>query len=73
MARYCRLLKVFETFSCKTGDHNVFSHSGIRVTEGFSIISKLAVTTRVTKNYSRATFFSSGSLNQNSVLSLTIW
>ena len=48
----------------------MFSRSSIKVVEGFSIISNLAVTTRITINYSRANFFSSESLNQNSVLSL---
>ena len=40
--------------------------------EGFPIISNLAVTKRVTINYSRAGFIpeQSGSLNRNSVLSL---
>ena len=38
--------------------------------EGFPIISNLAVTTRIMINYSRANFFSSGSINRNSVLSL---
>ena len=70
MVRYCRLFNVFEAFSCKIGDPHVFSCSGIKVVEGFPIFSNLAVTTRIKINYSRANFFSSGSLNRNSVLSL---
>ena len=70
MVRYCRLFNVFEAFSCKIGDPHVFSRSRIKVAEGFPIISNLAVTTRITMNYYRANFFSSGSLNRKSVLSL---
>ena len=40
------------------------------MTEGFSVISNLAVTTRIAINYSRADFFSSESLKRNKVLSL---
>ena len=40
------------------------------MTEGFSVISNLAVTTRIVINYSRAYFFSSESLKRNKVLSL---
>ena len=57
MVRYCRLFNVFKAFSCKIGDSHVFSCSGIKVSEGFPIISNLAVTTRITINYSRADFF----------------
>ena len=60
MVRYCTLFKVFEVFSCKIGDPHVFSHSGIKVTEGFSAISNLAVTTRIAINYSRADFLLKG-------------
>ena len=35
----------------------MFSRSGIKVAEGFPIISNFAVTTRITINYSRADFF----------------
>ena len=59
-------------FSCKIADSHVFSFSDIIVVEGFHIIINLAVTTRITINYSRANFFSSGSLNWNSVLSLNL-
>ena len=48
----------------------MFSRSGIKVVEDFPIISNLAVTTRITINFSRADFFSSGSLNGDNVLSL---
>ena len=34
-------------FSCEVRDPHVFSRSGINVTEGFSVISNLAVTTRI--------------------------
>ena len=47
----------FEIFSCKIGAPHVSSCSGIKVTEGFSIISNLVVTTRITISYSRANFF----------------
>ena len=70
MVRYCRLFNVLKAFSCKIGDFHVFSCSGIKVLEDFPIISNLAVTTRITINYSRADFFSYGSLNRNGVLSL---
>ena len=60
----------FEIFSCKIGAPHVSSCSGIKVTEGFSIISNLVVTTRITISYSRANFFWSSSLNKNSLLSL---
>ena len=36
---------------------HVFSRSGIKMAEGFPIVSNLAVTTRITINYSRAIFF----------------
>ena len=63
-------LTFFNAFSCTIGDPHVLSRSGIKVAEGFPIISNLAVTTRITINYSRVDFFSSGYLNRNSVLSL---
>ena len=43
----------------------MFSRSGIKVAEGVYKISNLAVPTHITLNY----FFSSESLNRNSVLS----
>ena len=53
-----RLFNIFEAFSCKIGDFQVFSsHSGIKVAEGFHTISNLAVTTSKTINYFRANFF----------------
>ena len=57
MGRYCRLFQVFEVFSCKTGDPHVFSRFGMKVAEGLPIIRNLAVTTRITINYSRSDFF----------------
>ena len=57
MGRYCRLFQVFEVFSCMTGDPHVFSRFGIKVAEVFPIIRNLAVTTRITINYSRSDFF----------------
>ena len=57
MIRYCRLFNVFEEFFCKIGGPHVFSCSGIKVVESFPIISNLAVTTRITINYSRVEFF----------------
>ena len=68
MARYCRLLNTFEVFFCKIGGPHVFNHSGMKVVEGFSIISK--VTTQITINYPRVNFFSSESLNWNNVSSV---
>ena len=50
-------LTFFKAFSCKIGDPHVFSQSGIKMVEGFPIIRDLAVTTRITINYSRADFF----------------
>ena len=69
MVRYCRLSNVLKAFFCKIGDPHVFSRSGIKVVEDFPIINNLAVTTRITINFSRADFFSSGSLNGDNVLS----
>ena len=54
----------------KTRDSHIFSHSGIKLVDCFSIINNLAVTTQITINYSRVNFFSSESLNWNSVLSV---
>ena len=54
MVRYSRLFNVFEVFSSKIRDPHLFSHSGIKVAEGFPIINNLAVATRITINYSRA-------------------
>ena len=70
MVQYCRLFNVFKAFFCKIGDLHMFSCSGIKVMEGFPIISNLAVTTRITINCSRANFFLNWILNRNSVLSL---
>ena len=72
MVRNCRLFHVFKGFSCKVGNHHAFSSSGIKMAEGFPIISNVAVTKHVTINYSRAGFIpeQSGSLNRNSVSSL---
>ena len=70
MVRYCRLFNVFKTFSCKIGDPHVFTHSGIKVVEGFPIISNLAVTARIVINYSRVDFFLKWIFKSNSVLSL---
>ena len=72
MVGYCRLFNVFEAFSCKIRYPHVFSCSGIKVAEGFPIISNLAGTTHITINYSRANFFSCGSWNRNSVLCLRL-
>ena len=47
---------VSEAFYCNIADPHVFCRSGIKVLEGFSIISNLAVTTRITIIYSRAIF-----------------
>ena len=70
MDRDCRLLNLFKEVSCKIVDSHLFSSSGIKMTKGFSVISNLSVTTRVTINYSKAVFFSSESLKQNELLSL---
>ena len=35
----------------------MFNRSVVKVVEGFSVISNLAVTTRIAINYSRADFF----------------
>ena len=55
---------------CKTGDPHAFSRSGIKVAEGFSLISNLAVTTLIRILFRSQFFFSSESLDPNSVLSL---
>ena len=47
MVRYCRQFNVLKALSCKIGDSHVFSYSGIKVSEGFLIISNLAITTRI--------------------------
>ena len=57
MVRYCGLFNVFEMFSFKIQVPHVFSHSGIKVFAGFSVITNLAVTTHVTINHSKLTFF----------------
>ena len=54
MVRYCRPFNVFEAFYYKIGDPHVLSRSGVKVVEGFPIISNLAVTTGITISYSRA-------------------
>ena len=41
--KWLDIADVFEAFSCKIGDSHVFRRSGIKVVEGFSIMSKLAV------------------------------
>ena len=50
-------LTFFKTFSCKIGDPHLFWSSGIKVVEGFSALSNLAVTACVTLSYSRVNFF----------------
>ena len=50
-------LTFFKTFSCKIGDPHLFCSSGIKVVEGFSALSNLAVTACVTLSYSRVNFF----------------
>ena len=58
MVRYCRLLDIFKTFSCKIRDPHVFSHSGVKVTEVYSVISNLVAATRIAIKYSRVDFLS---------------
>ena len=41
----------------KIRDPHMFSRSGIKVTEGFSVISNVPVTTRIAINYSTEDFF----------------
>ena len=53
---YFRLFNVFKAFFCKIGDPHLLIHSGIKATKGFSVISNLLGTTRITINYSRANF-----------------
>ena len=48
----------------------MFKCSGVTVTEGFSTVSYLAVTTRIAINYSRVDFLSSEFLKRSKVLSL---
>ena len=55
--RWADLLNVFHVFSCKIRDPHMLSHPGIKVTEGSSVISNVAVTTPIATNYSRAEFF----------------
>ena len=40
MVRYCRLLNVFQAFSCKIRDPHVFSRSGTKVTVKSTLRSK---------------------------------
>ena len=70
MVRYCRLINVFEAFSCKTGDPHEFNCCGIKVEEDFFVISNLAVTSLITINYSKVNLFLSESLNWRSMLSV---
>ena len=62
-------LTVLRCFSCKIGDPHVFRYSVIKVVEGYSIISNLAVTTCITINYSRTNIFLKWFFNRNSVKS----
>ena len=57
MARYYTLFNVSEAFSFRISDQRMFNHSVIKVVEVFFVRSNLAVTTRITINYSRADFF----------------
>ena len=57
MVKYFRLLNVFKALFCKVRDPHVFNRSVVKVVEGFSVISNLAITTRIAMNYSRADFF----------------
>ena len=57
MVRYCKLFHVCKAFFCKIADPHMFSRSDIKVAEVFSIVSNLAVTSRITISYSRANFF----------------
>ena len=57
MVSYCRLFNIFEALPCKIGDPHVFSHSGIKVAEGFPITSNPAAATCMTINYSGENFF----------------
>ena len=50
----------------------MFNRSVVKVVEGFSVISNLAVTTGTAINYSRADFFSNESLKRSKVLSLQL-
>ena len=81
MFRYCRLLIIFKTFSSKIRHANVFSSSGVKVTEGFSVISNLTLTTRIAiksppphQQYIALErgFLWSKSLNRNKVLNLQL-
>ena len=62
-----RLLNVFNVFFCRIRDPHLFSRSGIKATEGFSVISNLPATTRIAINYNE---FFSESLKRNKVLIL---
>ena len=57
MVRYCRLFNVFEAFSSEIRVPHVFSSSGIKVEEGFSVLRNLAVTIPLTITYFIANFF----------------
>ena len=50
----------------------VFSRSGIKVAEDFSVISNLTVTTRITTNYSRENFFLKGIFKSKQCVKFTL-
>ena len=60
MVKYCKLINVFQTFSCKIRYPNVFSGSGIKVMEYFSVISHVAVATLIATYHSGVDFFLKG-------------
>ena len=70
----CQILEndVFKVFPSKIRDPYLLSHSGVKVTEGFPLISNLALTRRIATIYFRSDFFSSESLKQNKVLILRL-
>ena len=70
--KYCRLLNVFKVFSCRVNDPPVFIHSGVKVLEGFSRISKFTVTTRIAISCSRVDFFLNSILRSKIYFQVTI-
>ena len=57
MARYWRLFNIFQNFSFKTDNSDVFSRSDIRMTEDFFVIIYLVDITGIMIDYYKSDFF----------------
>ena len=69
MVIYCRLFNIFEAFSWWTP---CVQWLWYKIGEIFSIISNLAITTRIMVNYSKLNFFLKWTWNWNSMFSLLL-